>query len=86
MLLTTVEHHRWIGEDEGLVRCLTCGGLWNHDRDVRDYTEIYFSNNGQVPTECPGAIDICHHYPNECPLPEGQECLMTDCNCLSCDS
>lgn len=77
--------HRWIGEDENIVRCLTCGGIWQHVRDRVYREDVYLSFDGRVPTECLGSTDACHHYENECPRTD-EECTRQECNCLSCFS
>lgn len=78
--------HKWIGEDENLVRCLTCGGAWYSHGMSASGTVMTTGIDGEDPTDCQGLVDQCHHYKMECPKTDDQACTRQDCNCLHCDS
>lgn len=77
--------HRFIGEDENYVSCLTCGALYQELAHADDLTRgAYLANNGGEPTYCTHNTSMGHGDPTEQDPDIGLENFDHDCNCLFC--
>lgn len=82
--------HRWIGQDDYYVSCLTCGYL-AEDTTPDDITANGIVNiHGDAPGPCTYNTSLVHGYPGEryCHDCNTSDCEHTnhDCDCMSCDS
>lgn len=89
--------HKWIGEDEGYVSCLHCGGMWEDTNPDDVTTDSIRSASGAYPSECTSTSSVhgyrgeryCHEHDSSDRDNDDycEDIRETDnCNCLFCDS
>lgn len=87
MFHTMVTAQSATDENDAIVSCLKCGGVWYSipEEAQEAFSRGYVSIYGDEAVACTEDTKQCHHYATECPR-NGVCTLHPECNCLYCNS